>query len=69
MTNTLTRKTPRQFGEEVERLQAEGRWNPETYLRLVTEAVEAYGPDSGVHDAIAHAADPEWRDQVIFVKE
>lgn len=62
---SLTRKTPRQFGEEVERLQREGRWTPEAYRQVVAEVVAQYGPDSGVHDAIAQMADPEWRDQVI----
>lgn len=61
----LIRKTPRQFGEEVERLQGEGKWNPDQYRRLSAEAVAQYGADSGIHDALAHMVDPKWRNEVI----
>jgi len=62
---TQTRKTPRQFGEEVERLQQEGRWTPNEFRRLSAEITAQYGPYSGLRDALAALADPQWREQVI----
>lgn len=62
---TFVRKSPRQFGEEIERLQQQGKWTLEAYLRLWREVVELYGSNSGILDALSHNAAPEWRDRVI----
>ncbi|WP_299427948.1 hypothetical protein [uncultured Meiothermus sp.] len=62
---TTTRKTPREFGQEVEHLRESGRWSPQEYRRLRAEAVELFGRNSGILDALAAETDPEWRDQVI----
>ena len=62
---TLTRKSPREFGQEVERLQDEGRWTLDEYRRLRQQVLEQYGPNSGLLDALAADADPAWRDEVL----
>jgi PAS domain-containing protein len=64
---TITRKTPREFGQEVEYLRESGRWSPQEYRRLRSEVVELYGRNAGILDALAAETDPEWRDQVIAI--
>lgn len=59
-------RPPQAFGDEVDRLIAEGRWTPHEFRRISAEIVAEYGLNSGLRDALAEMADPSWHDQVIF---